>query len=342
LAPTLGGRPPTPTGAARLLDWVGVPLVACALPLLDGRRKRALAWSAGAVFLLSCAMAGLQHFGIWPAEETMARLAWTRIPYQRVYETVPGDGTRFMAGGLLFHRLKFANIGGLCVLWALGLGLRARGTARVAGVMVAVVGFLSELVFPYARAASVALLASAGALLLLQLRHRLHAVAVGAALALVAAGTVAASPSLRQRFLSSNTGEGSGDRPYFLAAGVNAVKAHPLAGFGPGRFRPALFAPPGSPDHVLEHRGKSHNQFLSLAAEIGLPGVALFVLLLGWLWRRLRASAAAEAGRACLIFFVLVSLLHDPLYHAESSLAVVFALGLALGAGRSASEPRAG
>jgi O-antigen ligase len=338
LAPTLAGKPPTPTGAARLLDWVGVPLAASALPLLTDRHRRELAWGAGAVFVLSCAVAGFQYFGLWPSEDAMARIAWTRIPYQRVYERVPGDELRFMGGGLLFHRLKFANVGGLCVLWVLGLGLKARGRARAAGVFAAAVGFLSVLAFPHARAASVALVASVGALLLLQLRKRLHAIAVGAALALVAAGTVAASPSLRQRFLSSNMGEGGGDRPYFVGAGLRAVREHPLTGMGPGRFRPGLYAVPDMPEHVLEHRGKSHNQFLSLATEIGVPGVALFAVLLVWLWRRLQTSAAGEVGRACLVFFVLVSALHDPLYHAESSLAVVLALGLALGVRREAAE----
>src|SRR5439155_1059930 len=115
------------------------------------RRTRA----GAAVFLTSCAAAACQHFGVWPSEEALAALAWTRVPFYRVYETVPGDSSRFMAGGLLMHRLKFPNIGGLCVLWALALALRSTGRPRAVGLAVAAVGFLAAIAFPYARAASV-------------------------------------------------------------------------------------------------------------------------------------------------------------------------------------------
>jgi len=43
--------------------------------------------------------------------------------------------------------------------------------------------------------------------------------------------------------------------------------------------------------------------------------------------------------RACLIFFALISLLHDPLFHPESSMAVVLALGAAAGSPGSNRGP---
>ncbi|HSP77740.1 MAG TPA: hypothetical protein VLQ93_04390, partial [Myxococcaceae bacterium] len=162
LVPLLAGRPPSGTGVARLLDFVGIPVAAVALGALSDVRRVRLAWVLVTVFLLSCAVAGLQHHGVWPPLEAWKPLAWTRLPFARVYEAVPGTEGRFMAGGLLFHRLKFSHMGGLAVAFALGVGLRLRGRRRAAALVVAAVGLVSVGLFPDARAASVALVAVMG------------------------------------------------------------------------------------------------------------------------------------------------------------------------------------
>src|SRR5262249_57638826 len=94
----------------------------------------------------------------------------TRIPFWRVYEPVAQADGRFMAGGLLFHRLKFAHVGGLAVLASCVLGLAARGALRALGLACALIGFVSVLEFPYARAASVALLVALSVALILSLK----------------------------------------------------------------------------------------------------------------------------------------------------------------------------
>ena len=73
--------------------------------------------------------------------------------------------------------------------------------------------------------------------------------------------------------------KGSGDRDKILAAGLAAVGERPWAGVGLGRFRIAAFASEDTPQHVLDNTGKAHNQFLSMAAEVGIPGGLLFVAL---------------------------------------------------------------
>lgn len=330
VAPTLAGHPPSGTGVARLLDFVGIPVAAVALGQLSDARRVRLAWILGGVFLASCAVAGLQHFGVWPSPEAWAPLAWTRLPFERVYEAVPGTENRFMAGGLLFHRLKFSHIGGMIVAFALGVGLRMEGRRRTAALVLAAVGLVSVGLFPYARAASVALVAVMGLVVMLGLPRRVALPACAAVLGL-AGLTLALNQPLRERFLDSTTEKGSGSRSALLETGLSAVRQRPLTGVGPGRFQARLWATPDMPEQAREHPGKSHNQFVSMAAETGVPGALLFVLLLGWLaWRLPRHRPEGLGALGVLAFFCLLSLLHDPLFHVQASQGFVLLLGAGL------------
>ena len=340
LAPLLSGHPPSGTGVARLLDFAGIPVAAVAFGHLSEARRVRVAWVLGGVFLASCAVAGLQHFGVWPAPEDWAPLAWTRLPFDRVYEAVPGTESRFMAGGLLFHRLKFSHIGGMAVVFALGVGLRLQGRRRVVALSVAAVGLVSVGLFPYARAASVALVAVMGLVVLLGLPRRV-AVPTCATVLGLAVLALALNPPLRERFLDSATEQGSGSRSALLETGLCAVRESPLTGVGPGRFQARLWATPDMPQQAREHPGKSHNQFVSMAAETGVPGAMLFVVLLGWLaWRFPRNRPEGLGALGALAFFCLLSLLHDPLFHTQASQAFALVLGAGLSGPRAAAPPK--
>ena len=330
LAPAFAGRLPTLSGLARAIDWLFVPVAAIALGALDRRQRKSIALVAGIVFLLSCALAALQHFGVWPGAAAFERLSWTRIPFNRVYEPVPEAPGQFMAGGLLFHRLKFAHVGGLWVLAFLVFGLRAPAPQRIAALGTAAVGFVSILAFPYARAASVALLVSAClALALIGLSSRRARIGSFVIAALTLA-TLAAYPPLRERFLVGFTPAGSGDRGEILSTGARAVAEHPVAGVGLGQFRPSYFASSSTPQNVLDNPGKAHNQFLSMAAETGVPGLLLFIFMLVWLGSSFSArDTSGVFGLSVLAFFFVVSLAHDPLIHAPFSMALCLALGAA-------------
>jgi hypothetical protein len=333
LVPALSGHPPSGTGVARLLDFVGIPVAAVAIGHLSDARRVHLAWVLGGVFLASCAVAGLQHFGVWPAPEAWEPLRWTRLSFERVYELVPGTENRFMAGGLLFHRLKFSHIGGMGVAFALGVGLHLRGRRRTAALVVAAVGLVSVGLFPYARAASVALVAVMGLVVLLGLPRRV-ALPTCAAVMGLAVLALALNQPLRERFLNSTTEKGSGSRAALLETGLCAVRESPVTGVGPGRFQARLWATPDMPDQAREHGGKAHNQFVSMAAETGVPGALLFGVLLGWLaWRLPRNRPEGLGALGALAFFCLLSLLHDPLFHVQASQAFALLLGVGLGAG---------
>ncbi len=331
LAPTLAGAAPTGTGIARLSDWLLLPIAARAFRLATPAQRRAVAIAAGVTLALSCVVAGLQHFGLWPPLSAFDGLQWTRIRFARVYEAVPSAEGRFMAGGLLFHRLKFANLTALGTVLALASGLRSTGRDRAVALSLAVIGLVSVAIFPYARSALVALVAGLALVVLLSVKRRALAAGLAAALVTGVALAVLLIPDLRERFASAGSAAGSGERAELLATGIAAVKAHPLVGVGAGRFHPGMFAEAGAPSQVVDHEGKSHNQFVSIAAESGVVGGLLFVVLLGWLGLNFwRGRPVALGALGCLTVFVLLGFTHDPLFHAEFSLGFVLVAGLGL------------
>jgi O-antigen ligase len=86
---------------------------------------------------------------------------------------------------------------------------------------------------------------------------------------------------------------------------------------------------------VWEHPGKAHNQFLSMATEVGIVGLLLFLFLMGWMVKAMvPGSVEAAVGISALCFFCLLSLLHDPLFHAPFSMALALCLGVGMSRNR--------
>lgn len=333
LAPLLAGAPPSGSGLARTLDWLALPLAAIAWKQTAPQVQRAVGKLAAVVMLASCAVAGLQHYGAWPAEAAFADYRWTQLPFQRVYELVPGTSDRFMGGGLLFHRLKFSSVTALGVLAAIAVASRSKPGSREAWFAIAGLAALSVWLFPYARMAAVAMTVAAGVTLVHAAQRPRRAAAVAVVLGAAAVLIVLLTPAMRDRFASSFTSEGSGARLELLQTGLRAVQAHPLTGVGPGQFRPSKFADAATPTLVTDNVGKAHLQLLSTAAETGVPGALLFVLMMIWVARRGWRSPLTLGS---LTFFGLLSLAHDPLFQAPFSMALVGVLAVG---DADASEP---
>lgn len=83
-------------------------------------------------------------------------------------------------------------------------------------------------------------------------------------------------------------------------------------------------------EHVKDNPGKAHNQYLSMAAETGIPGAIFFVILLGWFMAQARTRPYGALTQGAIVFFAIVSLAHDPLFQAPVSMALVLAIGLGL------------
>lgn len=339
LAPLLAGRPPTGSGAARLFDWLGVPAAAWLVARAPSSTLRRVGVAAAAVLLVSCAAAGLQHFGVWPDRAALRPLEVLRLPLDRVYEPAPGQDGRFLAGGLLFHRLRFAHVTMLAATVALAVALRGRGRVRAVAGTCAAVALVSVALFPGARAAFVAGLAACALQLALGAGSVRRALAWLGVLVALGGALLALSPALRTRLAAAASTEGSGDRAGLAAGGLAAAGAHPLVGLGAGRFRVSEWAPESATQAAREHGGKAHNQFLTVAAEGGAVALLLFLALLAWLGAHLAWGGAwGRAALGPLALLVLLFTLHDALFHAEVSLAAVLALGAGLGAARRAEE----
>lgn len=329
LAPTIAGQFPDWTGFARTLDWATIPLIAATADELTPRRWKILTFATLGTLGLSSVVAGLQHLGIWPPLSAFEGLEWMRIPFARVYEPIADSG-RFMGGGLLFHRLKFGHVSGLAVVGAIVASRHLTGRARAAVIALGLLGFVAVLVFPYARMGAVAMTLAAGFTVALVSSSPKRALLVSAGLGLVGLLVVLSIGSLRDRFASALTDQGSGQRTQHMAAGLEAVRQHPLVGVGPGQFRPSKFADPNMAEHVKDNPGKAHNQYLSMAAETGIPGALIFVGMLVWLALLARGRPYGALTQGAIAFFAVLSLAHDPLFQAPVSMAIVLAIGLGL------------
>ena len=330
---------PTGSGVARLMDVVFLPTVAWAVQAMPERALTRIAIVGSGVLVLSCVVAGAQFFGVWPPLESFSRFEALHLSFERVYELVPGSTDRFMGGGLLLHRLRFANVtAALTVLAAAGAFRLPRHRWWLS--VVTVIGLVSVSLFPHARAATVSLVLALLVVAGVGASRRSLALAAGSVFVLLAGLVVALVPSVRMRFGSALEADGTSDRNFLLQAGVRAVQHEPVGGVGLGRFKPGLWAAPEAPESVSTHQGKSHNQFLTIAAEAGIPALLLFLSVLALLAAaaiKLLPDSTGAVG--LLVFFVSLSALHDPLFQPESSMALFGALGAGLGLARRTKEP---
>jgi len=329
LMPTAAGHLPAGEGVARTLDWLTIPVVAAAGAELTPSRWRVLIGVSLGVLLVSSVVAGLQHVGVWPPLSAFDSLSWTRTSFYRVYEPIADSG-RFMGGGLLFHRLKFAHVSALFVIGAVVAARFVEGRARVAVIALGLAGFVAVWLFPYARMGAVAMTAGVGLTVVLVSPSPRKALLVSAGLGVLGVVAVLAIAPLRDRFASALTDQGSGQRTQHLSAGIAAVKLHPIVGVGPGQFRPSKFGDASMAEHVKDNPGKAHNQFVSMAAETGIPGALLFIAMLVWLVMQARKSPYGALTIGAIASFAVLSLAHDPLFQAPVSMGLVLVIGLGL------------
>jgi O-antigen ligase len=187
---------------------------------------------------------------------------------------------------------------------------------RLAAATVGIALIWVGLLFSFSQSSFAALAGGVLAAAALTWRRRaLVAIAVGAAV-LVVAGV--ATPRVRSSVLGhSRVGlnHASSDRYRLVRNGIKIAVSHPVAGVGVGAFRHAYA-------ERLHLKGKepksaaSHDTPVTVAAETGLPGLAL----LAWLWvisftvpLRLRSSASRIVGVA-LVAIAVHSLFYNAFF----------------------------
>lgn len=108
-------------------------------------------------------------------------------------------------------------------------------------------------------------------------RQRVRNVALAGALLLPLSLALPVSPV--HRLLHPNYGDEVSQQNHLLAwkAGLRMIQAHPLAGVGLGNFKPLM---PSYLDPEDKVGTMAHNVYVEIAAEMGLPGLLVFLLIL--------------------------------------------------------------
>lgn len=176
-----------------------------------------------------------------------------------------------------------------------------RRTAVAAAVGIAAIW--TGLLFSFSQSSFAALIVGAVVVVALPWRWR-AAVALGTvALALLAVAV--AAPNIRHSLLRES-GQGlnraTTARASLIENGIRIALAHPLQGVGVGSFKRAYADRLGLKGKSPK-RAASHNTPVTVAAELGVPGVLLLAWLLGAaLFVTLRRAASSFRGRTCLAF----------------------------------------
>ncbi|HEY5294079.1 MAG TPA: O-antigen ligase family protein [Gaiellaceae bacterium] len=217
-----------------------------------------------------------------------------------VASTSPGASADVRVGGGLGDPNYLAAVLVPAIFCALGLRETVRGRAMRFVLLVTLAVLTVALLRTESRGGFVALLASAGA-----------AVVVGGALRrriLTSVGTVAVAGAVYFALFASSAslhrvlgaGGGSG-RTELWGVALKAFGAHPLAGVGAGNFsvvEPAYAAATNTnltkPYLELDLGEVVHNTYLHLLAELGVVGLALFAVLV--------LTALVLCLRACRTF----------------------------------------
>ena len=222
----------------------------------------------------------------------------------------------------------------LCL--ALAATARARRMARAAWIPIVVMNGIG-LWLADSRSAGAALMITAMlALVWLVTRNRSTRTRVAALAIVIAVG--AAGSFIRARLLERDPlFHGAGFRQQFYATSLRMIQARPLSGVGIGqyaRLSPLFLTPQLAWSYGFEN---AHNYFLQIGGELGIPGLAFFVIWIGSaiaiVARTLeRAVDIRLLGASCgIVAFLMTCVTGHPLLVSEVAFPFWIQFGLMLG-----------
>ena len=319
-------------GLRKLLKWFGLYLLV--LDTVDSPRR--LRGVLGGCLTGLCLVS---VDGIWQAVFG-TDLFYGRAPHR--FENVPRIIATFHhAAGLSIYLVSFCPL-------ALALGLR--GPQRVRLPLLALTGLaIAVLLLSWNRSGLLSMVCAL-AVLAFWMRHWAPAL-----LALCAAAIqwVSVPADVRAWAATMPTWLHRLTEPLRLSiwqATAEMVMAHPIVGVGVNTFVKAYppYRLPG--DSFAEIGPYAHNHYLHLAAELGLVGLGVFLLLLtrvflrvrGWLAQRPAPSfeAVASLGLAAgLIGYLVIGLLESALFPSRSSVVFWLLIGLLMAVDRMIPPP---
>lgn len=212
----------------------------------------------------------------------------------------------------------------------------SRGGVRAALVTATGLVLVAALVLTFSMTSLVALLA--GLIVLAALRHGLRwgAAAGAATLAAAALFLVAGGADRADIGPARGIDEETSGRVNLVEGGLELAQDRPLLGWGSGAFGRAFF------DEIREtETTTSHSEPLTVAAEQGAAGLAVYAALVGSiLWTVLGGGAGRSTARAAVAACVVAMLIHSLGYAGFVTDPVTWALlalGVALHPGREAA-----
>lgn len=357
------GRTPLPLPAplAWALALLAQALVAVAVAGDQGRAVKQ--WAAVAVAVLLCGAVadscrGARRVGDAALALVLAATVTTAAALASagsVQATAAAGVVNGRATGSFAQPNELGSFASLVLLVSLGLLVAARGRARVLPA-VAAASAAAALVISLSRGAW---LGTAAGLVLLavlvpSVRRPLAAALVSLLVVLAASTTLLAGQPLagvvaqRVASLGDTSRNPYDDRPTIWGEALRQIGAHPLLGVGPDNYPVVALT---SPSRAVEVGPvHAHNVPLTVAAEAGLPALALLVgLTLATArsgvtaYRRARGAAgrAVVAGLlAGLLAVVVQGCIDMTLRNGELLLTVSLVAGLLLAAARPAARGR--
>ena len=321
------------TGLRKLLKWFGLYLLV--MDTVDSPSMLAR--------LLRACLLGLAievSDGLWQAA-TGYDFVYHRASH-RAFETV-----RRVTGSFRHPADVSIYLVSVCP-FAVALGLR--GDRRWRWPLLGLSGFTIAMLLLCLNRAGILALVGSMAVLALLLRHWAP-IALAMAGAAVQAATVpgpvrewsATMPTLLQKLAEP-------ERLMYWRTALNMVQAHPWFGVGVNTFVKAYPAYRTASDPYGQIGPYAHNQYLHLAAELGLVGLAVFLALLLCvgvsLRRTLKArhdapalAAAAAAVGAGLVAYLIMGCLESALFYGRLSLTFWLLIGLAMATVRMVDRP---
>jgi O-antigen ligase len=298
------------TGMRKYTKLLVLPMAICLCWRAADLPARVLRWS-----LAGCAVLATSLYLVWLDMMPTSSLGWWRVGDT----DDPYAFRNHIAIGIL---LSFATCA--CFL----LATYAHGTRRRLALFAAGVYFGAPILMGNGRTGYVGLFVGLFALYLLRGRVTfVRSVAVATAMSLLFGGAYLVSPNMKVRVdllvaeLTHKTPTTpNGLRLSFMMAGMEAVTARPVLGYGTGSFA-EVFEPEaqrifaGSP-HDLKARHQPHSEPLLLAVQFGVAGAALYFALLGAIGKAAlrRRHATADALALLVAVFGVTSLFNSLLW----------------------------
>ena len=294
-------------GAVDLLFYV-LPLSLLALSL--ARLPWRIRWAK--VLYAQLALMGLLFalIGVW--QYLTRNIYWNpKVKVDNAYAPVSWF---YRVNSIFYDPSIYGRFLVVAILASLVLVLFGHGPVRWLAAAAASVTMLG-LVPSFSQSSFVALAAGIVAVLIVLWRRRALAPLAVAAAALVVVSL--GVPQLRHRILGhAGLAQATGGRAPLVSHGLDLFLHHPLLGVGTGSFAAAYARETGRPTKLAA----SHDAPITVAAETGLPGIAL----LGWLlvlvfslpFRANRGETATGRARLGLGLGLVAIVVHSLFYNA--------------------------